>query len=53
MTFESTLHKLANARSQYENMRSSGASTAELVDAQVALLYLRAEMAQARREHRR
>jgi len=51
MSFESTLHQLATARSQYETMRQSGAPPAALVEAQVELLYLRAEMARARREH--
>ena len=53
MTFESTLHRLATARSQYEAMRSSGAPPAALVEAQVELLYLRAEMARHRKEHLR
>ena len=52
MDFDTMLHKLASARSQYEAMRSSGAPPSALVNAQVDLLYLRAEMARIRREQR-
>ena len=50
MDFDTMLHKLASARTRYEAMRSAGASPAVLVDAQVDLLYMRAEMARIRRE---
>ena len=50
MNFDTIFHQLASARSQYEAMRVSGAPIGALVDAQVDLLYLRAEMARIRRE---
>lgn len=49
MDFNTMLHELAAARSRYEDLRSAGAPTGELVDARVGLLYLRAEIARARR----
>ena len=52
MTFDTMLHQLATARTQYEAMRSSGAPISQLVDAQVGLLYMRAEMARIRKEMR-
>jgi hypothetical protein len=52
MDFETILHQLASARSQYEAMRSSGAPIGALVDARADLLHLRAEMARIRREGR-
>lgn len=50
MTFESTFKKLASARSRYEELRIAGAPIAQLVDARVELIGLRAEMARARRQ---
>ena len=52
MSFETTLHQLSSARSQYEAMRSSGAPLSDLIEARVGLLYLRAEMARVRKEMR-
>jgi hypothetical protein len=52
MDFDVTLQKLASARAQYETMRRAGAPPAALVDAQVGLLYLRAEMARVRKARR-
>ena len=52
MTFDTMFHQLASARSQYEAMRSGGAPISQLVDAQVNLLYLRAEVARLRKELR-
>ncbi|MDH3426610.1 MAG: hypothetical protein OEM22_08070 [Acidimicrobiia bacterium] len=49
MSFESAFKKLAGARSRYEELRITGASFGELVDARVELIGLRAEMARARR----
>jgi len=52
MDFDTALHQLSTARTQYEAMRSTGAPINRLVDAQVNLLYLRAEMARIRKELR-
>ena len=49
MSFETAFKKLASARSRYEELRIGGAPAAQLVDAHVELIELRAEMARARR----
>ena len=52
MSFDSALQELASARSRYEAMRTSGAALGLLVEAQVDLLYRRAEIARLRRQLR-
>ena len=50
MSFETVFNQLANARVRYEDLRIAGAPPADLVEARVDLIDLRAEMARARRQ---